>query len=322
MFILEDALRPGLHPLDRLRLDLVQAIAMVECLRGGWCEPPRRAGLHLSTLIHQTLALIMQVGAVKPTTAWNVLCGRGPFQTVSRELFARLLRVMGHPERELISMSPDGLLMIGRKGEFLAESYEFYAVFETPEEYRIVHGTKTLGTYPVENMLAPGQTIIFAGRRWRILVINDDARAIEVTPTRAALPPTFGGGGGDIHDRIVATIQDVLKGTDVPVYLDGAAKGLLDEARSAFFELGLDRSAVLAVGKDVCLLPWVGTRKLETLALALLARGFKASPAGHAIFLNDCAVTGVHNALSALAASPAPEAAYLAERVAKPHRAK
>ena len=63
---------------DRLHLDLVQSIAMVECLKDGWCEPPAVGGLHLSTLVHQIFAVICQSGGLRPATAWRLLCERGP----------------------------------------------------------------------------------------------------------------------------------------------------------------------------------------------------------------------------------------------------
>lgn len=120
---------PGDHSVERLHLGLVQSIAMVECLRENWCEPPPAAGLHLSTLIHQILALILQTGGVRPAVAWQLLCGRGPFRNADKALFAELLRRMAAPEVRLVEQSPEGLLMIGEAGEQLAESHEFYAVF-------------------------------------------------------------------------------------------------------------------------------------------------------------------------------------------------
>ncbi|MDP2781666.1 DEAD/DEAH box helicase, partial [Devosia sp.] len=94
IFIVEPPIGKGRHPCDRLRLDLVQSIAMVECLKADWCEPPSPAGLHLSTLIHQIMALILQYGGVGPVAAWKVLCERGPFRAVDKGLFAELLRAM------------------------------------------------------------------------------------------------------------------------------------------------------------------------------------------------------------------------------------
>lgn len=322
IFAIEPPMGKGRHPLDRLRLDLVQSIAMVECLRAGWCEPPMAAGLHLSTLIHQIMALVLQTGGVKPLTAWKLLCERGPFRAVDRILFADLLKCMGTPENRLIEQSPEGLLMIGEIGEKITESHEFYPVFATEREYRVVNETRTLGTYPLSSPVARGETIIFTGRRWQVIEIDDRARVIVVKPTRAGKPPYFSGDGAAIHDHVVETMREILASGEAYPYLDSTANQLLDEARQAFRDMHLDRRSIIAHGEGVLVFPWTGTKKLQTLSLALLARDFKASHFGHVIELQECEVEGVRKALEEMAGSPAPNGKKIAARLAQPALAK
>lgn len=322
IFVLEKDIRKGDHPLDALRLDLIQSIAMVEALAAGWCEPPNRQGLHLSTLLHQILALIVQTGGLTAAAAFRALCERGAFVTVDKPLFIALLKAMAAPERALIEQSPDGLLMVGKGGERLTESYEFYTVFATEQEYRIVHEAKTLGTYPISITVAVGQTIIFTGRRWRIERIDDDARVIEVKPARRADPPKFNGLWGGVHDHIVAVMKDVLAGEAVPDYLDVAARTLLAQAREAFRTHGLMMRSTIPYGRGTLLLPWIGTKKLTSLALAFNALEMDASTFGHVIELSDHAPDAVMQVLAHMAAEPPPPPEVIAAKAAKPHRAK
>ncbi len=322
IFAIERAAGRGQHPLDRLHLDLVQSIAMVECLAEGWCEPPRPAGLHLSTLIHQILAIILQTGGIRPPVAWKLLCERGPFRMIDRGLFADLLRVMASAENRLVEQSPEGLLMIGEMGEKIAESHEFYPVFATEREYRIVHETRTLGTYPLDSTVAHAETIIFAGRRWQVVEVDDRARVIIVKPANAGKPPYFSGDGGDIHDRIVETMRKVLASHDTPSYLDKTAAALLEEARAAFSGMGLASGSCIAFGNGALVFPWTGTKKLRTLTLALQARQFKAEHFGHAVELQECRPDAVREVLAAMAAAPPPDGMALAMRLAQPPLAK
>lgn len=322
MFVVEQPVGRGGDPIDRLQLNLVQSIAMVECLRAGWCEPPLPAGLHLSTLIHQVMALVLQTGGVSPPVAWKVLCERGPFQAVDRAIFADLLRCMATPENRLIEQSPEGLLMIGENGEKITESYEFYPVFATEREYRIIHETRTLGTYPLSSPVARGETIIFAGRRWRVVEIDDRARVITVLPTRAGKLPYFSGGGAAIHDHVVETMRAVLASVEAYPYLDPVANQLLGEARKAFLDMQLDRRSIIAHGEGIIIFPWVGTRKLQTLSLALLTRDFKTSHFGHAVVLQECRVESVMETLEDIACAPPPDGRTLAARLAQPALAK
>jgi ATP-dependent Lhr-like helicase len=288
MYLVEEQFDASLHVSDRLRLHLVQAIAMVQLLINRWCEPPRQSGLHLSTLLHQVLAVICQFGALAPETIFKLLCERGPFHAVDAQLFAALLRAVAHPDIALLEMAPDRTLMLGKTGERIAAGHEFYAVFVTPDEYRVVAEGKTLGTVPIDKMLVPGQTIIFSGKRWRILKVETRARLIEVQSAPSALPPRFGGDLSGVHDKVAAQMRSILMGTDVPPFLDDGARAMLAEARKAFSQLGLDRQTILQVGTGCIILPWVGSIKLETLALALMERGFEASPEGHTIEVSNC----------------------------------
>ncbi|GJE19551.1 DEAD/DEAH box helicase [Methylobacterium marchantiae] len=323
VYVPEIAFGPTLHPADRLRLNLMQAVAMVELLLRRWCEPPRVEGLHLSTLIHQTLALIAQTGGLRPDTAWQVLCQRGPFRNIDRASFVKVLRAIARPEAALIEMSPDGLLMLGRVGERLVAGYEFYAVFQTPEEYRVVVvGGKPLGTMPLNATLAPGQTIIFNGRRWRLETIDARAKVLLVRPTTAALPPRFGGEGAGVHDEVVAVMRQCLAGTHTPTFLDPGARALLEQARGAFQGYGLDGTSIVTVGRDCLIFPWVGGPKLETLALALLMRHFQASPTWHMIEVKDCSAENLRAVLSEMASSPPPDGEELALAATKQLREK
>lgn len=260
---------------DRLRLSLIRAIAMIELLLEGWCEPPRPQALHLSTLVHQILSVIAAQGGARADRIFRTLCQSGPFRQVTQPLFVQVLRAMGQPERPLIEQSPDGLLLLGALGEKLVEHYSFYAVFQTPEEYRLIANGKELGSLPVTNILTSGMFLIFSGRRWRVVEIHDADRAIIVTPAKAGKPPIFGGDPGDIDDRVIRRMFGILEGQGHPPYLDQTARDLLDEARRHFDLLGLRHRALLAQGeRSFILATRSGTIKTATLALALQARGF------------------------------------------------
>ena len=277
MYAIESAPGADSHPLDRMHLGLVRSIAMVELLIEGWCEPPVPQALHLSTLTHQVLSVIAEHGGVRANRLYATLCEQGPFRRVTPRLFALLLRQLGDTDVALIEQAPDGVLLLGRQGERLVEHYGFYAVFQTPEEYRIIADRKSLGTLPVIMILTPGMTIIFSGRRWRITEIHDKDKVIEVTADRTGRPPLFGGDGGLIHDRVVEKMKEVLFGTDVPAYIDGTAASLLEDARSECRRLDFVREPICQIGERSYLVAtWTGTVKTSSLALALRAMGYTA----------------------------------------------
>jgi ATP-dependent Lhr-like helicase len=260
---------------DRLRLGLIRSVAMIDLLLEGWCEPPKPQALHLSTLVHQILSVIAQRGGAPTNILYSVLCREGPFRQVSTAVFADVLRALGHPEAGMIEQTDGGLLLLGQTGERLVEHYSFYAVFKTPEEYRLVSNGRDLGTLPIDNILSPGMMLIFSGRRWLVQEIHDREKVIMVNPAKAGVPPVFGGDPGDIHDKVIARMFDVLEADTKPLYMDTNSLEMLAEARLNYAQMGFTNARLVSLGEETSLMATrVGTMKTTTLALALRGFGF------------------------------------------------
>ena len=260
---------------DRLRLGLVRSVAMIELLLEGWCEPPKPQALHLSTLVHQVLSVIAERGGASASTLHRILCQAGPFKLVSSPIFADLLRALGDPDVELLEQADDGQLLLGRAGEKLVEHYSFYAVFQTPEEYRLVAEGQELGTLPVDNVLAPGTMVIFSGRRWLVLEVSDQDKVVTVMPAAAGTPPVFGGDPGEVHDTVVERMFALLESDCQPIYMDDVSTTLLKEARRSYAELGFRSCPVFSLGeKSYAIATRCGSIKSASLALALRSHGF------------------------------------------------
>ena len=260
---------------DRLRLGLIRSVAMIELLLEDWCEPPKPKALHLSTLVHQVLAVIAERGGASASRLYSILCQEGPFRQVTTTVFADVLRALGTPETGLIEQSESGLLLLGPTGERLVEHYSFYAVFKTPEEFRLVAGGRDLGTLPIDNVLSPGMMLIFSGRRWLVQEVHDREKVIVVIPAKAGVPPVFGGAPGEVHDKVIERMFQVLEGDANPPYMDRNALGMLEEARLNYERMGFRNSSLITLSERTSLVATrVGTVKTTTLALALRAFGF------------------------------------------------
>jgi len=266
-------------PEDAVRSELFAATAMVNLMVDGWCEPPSAGAFHFSTLLHQVMSLIAQHGGVRPEQAWKALCSAGPFGGTDQGRFGALLRAMG--AADLIVQAPDGLLLLGELGERLANHYSFFAVFHSPEEYRVQWGSKALGTLPVAFALTVGAMLIFAGRRWRIDSFDAAAKTIMVSPSAGGVPPEFrGAGAGHTHHRVRAEMLRLYESVGVPVFLDAGARELLAEGRSQYLRYGLDSSQILRSGTGTLLFPWSSDAAHQALTLVLRSRGLDASFTG------------------------------------------
>lgn len=270
---------------DQLRQDTVMSVAAVRLLVEKWCEVPHGGALHLSTLTHQVLALIKQYGGMGAPTLYRQLCAEGAFRNVDEALFVRLLRQMGSEEARLIEQADDGALLLGEIGERIADHYDFYAVFQTTEEYRLESAGRTLGQLSATSMLVPEQYIIFAGRRWQVEDIDADAKVVRVIPAAGGTPPSFDGmGGEEISDRLVEKMRTVYQDTAPAPFCDTSAKQYLEEGRKAFASANLGKTSILTRENEAYLFPWLGTRRQTTLCHWLNTYdGIKAECEGIAI---------------------------------------
>ncbi|WP_330274389.1 DEAD/DEAH box helicase [Lentzea sp. NBC_00516] len=313
MYVAEPEITADTPPSDQLRAELFQTVAMVDLLLERWYEPPDSSSLHLSTLIQQVLSIIAQQQGAQPVQIWRVLCQGGPFAHVDQRMFGDVLRDLGRAE--LIQQEPDGLMLLGRVGEGIVNHYSFYAAFATSEEYRMVSGSRTLGTIPILHPVLPGQMMIFAGRRWQVRVVDDRAKLIELSLAGGGRAPLFAGTPAQISDVVRRRMRTWYESDEVPAYLDATARRLLEEGRSSYRRLELGTVPALAWGDDTVLFPWLGDRLLDTLAVWLTTAGFQTGRDGVALTISHCTPAQLGRAIWEMLDSGVPSGLELAAAV-------
>ena len=324
MFITETELTGTSGVVDKLRLELLQSIATIHLLlKEKWYEPPDPGLFHFSTLLHQVLAVTAQWGGVRADQLWSVLCKSGTFSNVTAGQFEVLLRHMG--KENLIRQISGGELVLGEEGEKIVGYYGFYAVFKTPQEYRIVieEEGKTLGTLPMDSFVLPEQHIIFAGRRWEVRDVDAGKRVVYVVPTKGGNPPKFGGDGMSVHDHVR---QEMLR-----IYLEGGhhiesrgkkgefmdvtARKLFSEGLQSFRDMGLANKRVIGLGKDVRLIPWMGDKIVNTLSVLLVMGGYNADKFAGVVEIEGVKSSDVSGHLKSFSKDNRPTNAELAKLV-------
>lgn len=298
LYIQEETVTDKTAPQDAIRARLVETIAMVNLLLEKWNEPPLGEMVHGSTLVQQVLSLIAQYGGITAADAYAMLCESGPFHNVTAPMFMALLRALA--ARELITQMKDGLLIHGPKGEKLVNSYDFYTAFVTPDEYRLMADGRNLGTLPIVSSITEGSFLIFAGRRWRVMDVDQERRVIVLKPAGGGRVPIFNSGrGGMVHDRVRREMLAIYTTDDVPRYLDAEASDLLCEGRENFAHYALDRTAFIRSGDGVLYFPWYGDLAINTLVQQLRLRGVDVSPEGPAVVAERLSAEAFRDAVTA-----------------------
>ncbi|THD42996.1 DEAD/DEAH box helicase [Enterobacteriaceae bacterium ML5] len=309
---------------DQLRLQLVQSLAMLRLLIASqWFEPADTLQPHFSTLFHQILAITAQWGGVRADQLYSQLCQSGPFKQVTGHQFKTLLQHMG--ALNFLTQLSGGELVLGVEGERLVSHYSFFAVFKTPEEFRIVAGNKTLGTLPMDSPVMPKQHIIFAGRRWEVTDIDSEKKIIHVTKTKGGKPPLFGGQGMSVHDvvrqemfKIYATGDYRISVGDKKIdFANTTARELFHEGHHYFQAGQLNTERFIQQGAHVCIIPWMGDKTVNTLHALLLQRGFKTGTYAGVVEVENTTVADVKRSLVQALEAGLPAESVLARQVAE-----
>jgi ATP-dependent Lhr-like helicase len=264
--------------LDRLRLNSIRSVAVVRLLLKGFVEPARLVPEVASTLIHQILSVIAERGGIRAKPLYDLLCGPGPFSSISTTNFANLLRHLGGAEIRLVEQAPDGTLMLGREGERIVQSRSFFAVFESTEEWRLMVGGQPLGTLPITFPVHKEGLVVFAGRRWIVQDIDERTKTLVVSSHPGGVVPRFERADGEpAHDRLIEEMRIVYLATDVPSYVDANMQELLAEGRDTFRELKLGQRSIIAEGHDLHLFLWRGTQATAVFGAALAMAGLASA---------------------------------------------
>lgn len=260
---------------EELRLDTIQMIAMINLLIRKWYEPPRLSALHLSTLVQQILSIVAEYNGATIGQLFSTLCNSGaPFEAVDKDSFINLIRELGL--KKLLTQDSNGSLLHGDIGEKLVNHYSFYTAFATEEEYRLFNDGKQLGTLPINQMIAIGQKILFAGRTWVIDDIIETSKTIYLLASKGGNPPKLGGGNGNIHTIVRGEMRQILESNQNINFIDQVTQSLILEAREHYTMRGLRESSFIDIGSAILIFTWLGDSANEALVCLLAYSGVEA----------------------------------------------
>jgi ATP-dependent Lhr-like helicase len=260
--------------IDRMHVNLVQSIAMVELIRAKFVESPRPAICDLSTLTQQVISVIAETGGLPAVELYDRLCVRGAFPAIESRLFVELLRSL--KAHDIIEQAGDGSIILGLMGEAIRKDKGFYAVFPTPDEFAVLHDGRAIGKIgfmPSEHQV--NSRFLLARKRWQIIDLDLDGKLVFVKPSRTRKPAVFAtSNSADLDAAIVEKMRQTLLHDDMPEYIDATARTVLASARTAARSAGLlARGLVSLSDRSTAVMLWSGTRVNNTIIAWLRMNG-------------------------------------------------
>ncbi len=273
MFVNLEHRNSGVNVFNCLPWNLLTTIAVIQLyLEERWIEPFVLRAKPYSLLAHQTLSVLMSHGELSPPELVRNVLTLPPFRhTITQEEYRDLLQYM--LANDYLERMETGAIILGLKGERLANYYSFYAVFQDTQEYRVLSERGAVGA--LDYLPAVGDVFVLAGYTWKAEAVDEERKTVYVVPERNKKIPQWTGSKGDVHTRVIQRIRQALIEEKQYPYLQPQAVDLLERSRDLARKSGILERRIIPYGEQSFLLcPWVGTKVMRTMA-ALFSCGLK-----------------------------------------------
>ena len=131
----------------------------------------------------------------------------------------------------------NGGIIVGLKGEKICNYFSFYAVFQEEETYKVLSSNGEIGT--LNKCPAIGEVFVLAGRAWIVISVDEERKTIYVNQTKSSRIPSWEGGGGDIHSKVLQKMKSILMEETIYPYMQKNAIKVLTDARKIAKDSGI-----------------------------------------------------------------------------------
>jgi ATP-dependent Lhr-like helicase len=255
---------------------LLQSIACWLLYKESFIEPPEKNEKPYDILVHQALSitkghsgflLTELIKQLKDNSAFNLI-----EQSEIEEILHHLIEIdfLEKLQHEVI---------IGVDGEKVVNSREFYSVFKTEENFKVVNAGNTIGEIPFSPQIIEDENILLSAKIWKIKFVDHKAKKIEVIPAKDGKKPMFFGIGAVVHQKIREKMFEVLYSKTEYDFLDEPSFDEIEIMRKDFAVFDIkdlqSERPLLTAEKHLQLFTFTGTRINRTIQLLLNIAGIK-----------------------------------------------
>ena len=255
---------------------LLQSIACWLLYKEGFIEPPQKNEKPYDILVHQALSITKGHSGIRLAELVTQLKENSAFKLI--EVF-EIEQILNHLIAIDFLEKIQHEVIIGVEGEKIVNSRDFYSVFKTEENFKVVNAGNTIGEIPFSPQIIEDENILLSAKIWKIKFVDHKAKKIEVIPTKDGKKPMFFGGGATIHQRIREKMLEILYSKTEYDFLDQPSCDETEILRKDFSvfniqNLQTDRP-LLSAEKHLQLFTFTGTRINRTIQLLLNISGIK-----------------------------------------------
>jgi ATP-dependent Lhr-like helicase len=255
---------------------LLQSLACWLLYKEGFIEPPQSTAKPYDILLHQALSITKGHSGIRLTALVKELKENFTFNQIE---VTDIEKILNHLIEIDFLEKLQHEVIIGVEGEKIVNSREFYSVFKTEENFKVVSAGNPIGEVSFSPQIIEDENILLAAKIWKIMFIDFKSKKIEVIPAKDGKKPMFFGGGATIHPRIREKMLEILYSKIDHDVLDQPSCDEIETMRKDFSVFNLQDlktgRPLLTTEKHLQLFTFTGTRINRTLQMLLNIAGIK-----------------------------------------------
>ncbi len=220
--------------------------------------------------MHQILSILKELSGCSLTALQERLTSNYAFSQIS---IAEISTIVQELIRKEIIEQLGNELIIGIEGEKIVNTKDFYSVFKSEPNFKVINFDKAIGEIPLMSIIEVDENILLAARIWKVVDIDYKAKKIFVIVAKDGKKPKFFGSGGDIHPKIREKMLQLLMSDQAWPDLDEPALEAIRQLQNDFKgysirDLAYDRP-VVAKESETILYTFQGTKVNRSLQFLL-----------------------------------------------------
>lgn len=186
---------------------LLQSLACWSLYKEEFIEPPNTILYPLDILVHQALSIVKGNSGVEIKDLVRQLKSNCAFSEIStldvEEIFDYLI------EHDILEKLRNEVI-IGIEGEQIVNNRDFYSVFITEDNFKVLNSGSPIGDIPFSPQITVGENLLLAARIWKIVDVDFDAQKVHVVRALDGKKPSFAGGDYSVHESIRHKMLELL----------------------------------------------------------------------------------------------------------------
>lgn len=249
---------------------LLQSLACWLLYKEEFIEPPHVIEKPYDILVHQALSITKGHSGIIKSELIKELKENFAFKLIETAEIEEIIEfLIGNDLLEKIQNE----VIIGIEGEKIVNYRDFYSVFKTEENFKVVCSGHTIGQIPYSPQVIEDENILLAAKIWKIIFVDLKTKKIEVIPAKDGKKPMFFGGGSSIHPRIREKMFEILYNDESYEVLDGSGIEEIESMRKDFSIFNIQNlkseRPILLTLKGLKLYTFTGTRINRTIQLLM-----------------------------------------------------